>query len=100
MKQAQQMQKKLMDAQAQVELLEIEGSAGGGMVKITINGKGAAKSISIDPKLMDPSEKEMLEDLIVAAINDANTKKEDESNKKMGDLTGGMNLPAGFKLPM
>lgn len=100
MKQAQQMQKKLMDAQAQVEQLEVEGSAGAGMVKITINGKGAAKSISIDPKLIDPNEKEMLEDLIVAAINDANAKKDDEAGKRMGDLTGGMNLPAGFKLPM
>ncbi len=93
------MQKKLMDAQAQVEQMEVEGSAGGGMVKIKTNGKGQAKSIAIDPKLIDPNEKEMLEDLIVAAINDANAKREDESNKKMGDLTGGMNLPAGFKLP-
>lgn len=99
MKQAQQMQKKLLDAQAQVEQMEVEGSAGGGMVKVIMNGKGYIKSAFIDAKLLDPSEKETVEDLFAAAVNNANTKREDESNKKMGDLTGGMNLPAGLKLP-
>jgi DNA-binding YbaB/EbfC family protein len=99
MKQAQQMQKKLADAQAQIEQLEVEGASGGGMVKVTITGKGRLKAIAIDPKIIDANEKEMLEDLIVAAINDANDKKEASSENMMSGVAGGMNLPAGFKLP-
>ncbi|MDX1949253.1 MAG: YbaB/EbfC family nucleoid-associated protein [Rickettsiales bacterium] len=99
MKQAQNMQKKLMEAQSQVEEMEVSGASGGGMVKITINGKGHAKSIEIAPELINPSEKDILEDLIIAAINDANSKKEDEASKRMADLTGGLQLPPGFKMP-
>lgn len=99
MKQAQQMQKKLAEAQSQIELLEVEGSSGGGMVKVTITGKGRLKNIAIDPKIIDANEKEMLEDLIVAAINDANDKKDASSENMMSGVAGGLNLPAGFKLP-
>ncbi len=99
MKQAQQMQKKLVEAQSQVEELEVTGASGGGMVKITINGKGHAKSIEIASELINPNEKDILEDLIIAAINDANAKKEDEASKKMSELTGGLQLPPGFKMP-
>lgn len=99
MKQAQVMQKKMQEAQEQIEQMEVTGTAGGGMVTIVMNGKGTAKSIKIDPKVIDASDKEILEDLIVAAINDAKAKSEEESGKKMSDLTGGLNLPAGFKMP-
>lgn len=99
MKQAQQMQKKLADAQAQVETLEVTGTSGGGLVSININGKGKASKLIIDPKLIDPNDPEMLADLIVAAINNAADKKEEETAKMMSGVTGGMNLPAGFKMP-
>lgn len=98
MKQAQNMQKKLAEAQGQIEKLEVEGSAGG-MVSIKINGKGRASGLKIDPKVIDPNDPEMLADLIVAAINNAVDKKDEESAKMMGGVTGGMNLPAGLKLP-
>jgi DNA-binding YbaB/EbfC family protein len=99
MKQAQAMQKKLQDAQAVIENLEIEGSSGGGMVSIKINGKGKASALKIDPKIIDPNDSEMLADLIIAAINNAVDKKEEESSKKMSEVSGGLNLPAGFKMP-
>jgi len=99
MKQAQQMQKKLQDSQKEIELIETEGTSGGGLVKIILTGKGAAKNISIDPSLIDPEDKEVLEDLVVAAINDAVTKSEEEKAKKMADATGGMQLPPGMNLP-
>jgi len=99
MKQAQNMQKKLAEAQAQMELMEVEGSSGGGMVSIKLNGKGKASGLKIDKSLIDPSDPEMLADLIMAAINNAADKKEEESAKMMGGVTGGMNLPAGLKLP-
>ncbi len=99
MKQAQNMQKKLAEAQAAVELIEVEGTSGGGMVTVKINGKGKASALKIDPKIIDPTDPEMLADLITAAINNAVDKKEDETAKKMAAATGGMNLPAGLKLP-
>ncbi len=99
MKQAQAMQKKLAEAQSTIESLEVEGSSGGGMVTIKINGKGQASALKIDPKLIDPNDPEMLADLVVAAINNAVAKKEDESAKKMAEVSGGINLPPGFKLP-
>lgn len=99
MKQAQNMQKKLAEAQATVELIEVDGSSGGGLVSIKLSGKGKVSNLKIDPKLIDPNDPEMLADLIVAAVNNAVDKKEDETAKKMAGVTGGMNLPAGLKLP-
>lgn len=98
MKQAQQMQKKMEEAQAELENIEVTGSSGGDMVQITLNGKGIMKSAKIDPKVIDPDDLEMLEDLIVAAANDAKNKVDEESNKKMQDAAGGM-MPPGMKMP-
>lgn len=99
MKQAQQMQKKLQESQKEIELLETEGTSGGGMVKITLTGKGTASNLTIDKSIIDPEDKEMLEDLIVAAINDAANKSEEEKAKKMSEVSGGMQLPPGLNLP-
>ena len=92
MKQAQQMQSKL-------EEMELEGTAGAGLVTITMSGKGDLRRIKIDPKVADPAETEMLEDLIVAAHNDARRKIEAAAAEEMQKVTGGMQLPAGLKLP-
>jgi DNA-binding YbaB/EbfC family protein len=99
MKQAQQMQQKITELQADLEKRETEGAAGGGMVKVTLNGKGSMLKISIDPSLIDKDEKEMLEDLIVAAHNDAKGKVESSFNDEMGKVAGGLGLPGGLKLP-
>jgi len=98
MKQAQAMQQKLQDAQAELDNLEVEGSAGGGVVTVKISGKGHLKGISIDPSLMKPDEKEILEDLIVAAMNDARTKADRAAQERMESLTRGLPLPPGLKL--
>lgn len=99
MKQAQEMQAKMMNMQAKLEEAESEGSAGGGAVKLVISGKKMLKKITIDESLLAPSEKEMLEDLIVAAFNDAANKVEAVANEQMSQVTAGLNLPAGMKLP-
>ena len=99
MKQAQQMQQKMADMQAKLEAAEIEGVAGAGLVSITLSGKGALKRVKIDPKLADPAETEMLEDLILAAHADAKAKLDDMTETEMKDATGGMSLPPGLKLP-
>lgn len=99
MKQAQEMQNKITQMQEELESKEYEGASGGGMVKLTMNGKGIMKSLSIDDSLMDKDEKEMLEDLIVAAHNDAKQKAETDTADEMGKLTGGLQLPPGMKLP-
>jgi nucleoid-associated protein EbfC len=99
MKQAQQMQQRMAELQEELEKVEITGAAGGGMVRVTMTGKGTLRSVRIDPKLVDPNETEMLEDLIVAAGNDAKTKVEAHMQTEMQKLTGGMQLPPGFKLP-
>lgn len=99
MKQAQQMQAKMMEMQDKLETLEVEGAAGGGMVRAVLNGKGMARRFSIDPQLLSASEGEGLEDLLVAAVNDAKAKIEAKMAEKMAELTGGLNLPPGFKLP-
>jgi nucleoid-associated protein EbfC len=98
MKQAQAMQQKLQDAQAELETLEVDGSSGGGVVAVKVTGKGQLKAISIDPSLMNPDEKEILEDLIVAAMNDARTKSERVAQERMAELTKGLPLPPGMKL--
>lgn len=99
MKQASQMQKKMEDMQAALEASTVEGSAGAGMVHVTMSGKGELKALRIDPKLADPAEMEMLQDLIVAAHADARRKMEAAAAEEMQKVTGGLNLPAGMKLP-
>jgi len=99
MKQAQQMQAKMGEMQAKMELMEVSGASGGGMVQVLINGKGEMRKLKIDPSLVDPNDVEVLEDLIVAACNDAKAKVEASMQEEMQKVTGGMNLPAGFKLP-
>jgi DNA-binding YbaB/EbfC family protein len=99
MKQASQMQKKMEDMQAALEALTVEGSAGAGMVHVTMTGKNELRSVRIDPKLADPAEMEMLQDLIVAAHADAKRKVEAMAAEEMKKATGGMELPAGLKLP-
>jgi DNA-binding YbaB/EbfC family protein len=99
MKQAQQMQQRMVEMQAELERLELSGSAGGGMVSLTLTGKGDLRKVSIDKALMDPNDVEVLEDLILAAFNDAKSKVEAHSAAEMSKLTGGLNLPPGFKLP-
>ena len=98
MKQAQAMQQKLQDAQAELDNLEVEGSAGGGVVTVKVTGKGSLKAINIDPSLMNPDEKEILEDLIVAAMNDARGKADRAAQERMESLTKGLPLPPGLKL--
>ncbi len=99
MKQAQDMQSKLAKLQAELDVREIEGIAGGGAVKITLTGKGNAIRSSIDASVIDPNDKEMLEDLITAAINDARGKIDSTFTEEMGKVTSGLNLPPGMKLP-
>lgn len=99
MKQAQEMQTKIANLQAKVEAEEMDGSAGGGLVSLRINGKHNLLKVSIDASLLKAEEKEMLEDLIVAAFNDAKTKMDDSTASQMSAITSGMNLPAGIKLP-
>ncbi|AIK97170.1 YbaB/EbfC family nucleoid-associated protein [Candidatus Odyssella acanthamoebae] len=98
MKQAQQMQQKMADMQQKMEQTEIIGASGAGLVQVTINGKSEMRSLKIDPSLVDPQEIDVLEDLIVAAFNDAKSKLESQMSEEMGKITGGMNIP-GMKLP-
>ena len=99
MKQAQQMQQKMADMQAKLDAAEIEGVAGAGLVAVTLSGKGALKRVKIDPKLADPAETEMLEDLILAAHADAKAKLDEMTESEMKSAAGGMSLPPGLKLP-
>ncbi|MBW7851473.1 MAG: YbaB/EbfC family nucleoid-associated protein [Rhodospirillales bacterium] len=99
MKQAQQMQAKMADMQAKLGDMEIGGAAAGGMVAVTLNGRGEMRKVKIDRSLVDPEDVEVLEDLIVAAYNDAKGKVEATMQEEMAKLTGGLGLPPGFKLP-
>ena len=99
MKQAQQMQSKMAEMQAKMAELEVTGASGGGMLQVTLNGKSEMKKIKIDKALVDPEDIEVLEDLIIAAFNDAKVKAETAMQDEMSKLTGGLNLPAGMKLP-
>lgn len=99
MKQAQQMQAKMQELQTKLEAMEVEGQSGAGLVVVTLNGKGDMRRLSIDPKLADPSDVEMLQDLIVAAHNDAKQKLEQTAAAEMQKISGGLNLPPGMKLP-
>ena len=96
MKQAQMMQQKLADAQKELEEMEIEGESGGGMVKVVCNGKKVISSISIDPKAVDPDDVEMLEDMVMAAVNEALRSAAETVEREMGKLTGGMGMPGLF----
>ena len=99
MKQAQAMQEKMAEVQARLETVEMTGAAGGGTVQLTLNGKGDVKKVRIDKALLDPDEVEVLEDLIVAAFNDAKAKVSAHAEQEMQKLTGGLQLPGGMKLP-
>ena len=99
MKQAQQMQAKMAEMQASLETAEMTGHSGGGMIAVTLNGKGDLKKLKIDKTVIDPSEPEVLEDLIVAAFNDARAKVNAHAESEMQKLTGGLALPGGMKLP-
>jgi DNA-binding YbaB/EbfC family protein len=98
MRQAQQMKETMQKAQAELATLEVTGEAGGGMVKVVLNGQHEAKRVTIDPRLMT-EEKDMLEDLLVAACNDAARKIAASTQEKYSGLMSGMNLPPGVKLP-
>lgn len=99
MKQAQELQGRMAEMQERLAQHEITGQAGGGLVRVTLNGKGEMQSISIDPSLIKPDEQVILQDLIVVAFRDAKGKLENFMAEQMAQMTGGMNLPAGLKLP-
>ena len=98
MKQAQQLQSKMQELQNELDAVAVDGTSGGGMVTVTLSGKGELKGLKIDDSLMKPSEKEILEDLLIAAHADARRKSEALLQDKMKDLTGGLPLPPGLKL--
>lgn len=99
MKQAQQLQAKMAEAQLELENTEVEGEAGGGLVKVRLTAKGALKAITIDPSLIKADEKEILEDLIVSAHTQARARADEAMAEKMKAMTGGLQLPPGMKLP-
>jgi DNA-binding YbaB/EbfC family protein len=99
MKQASQMQQKMQEMQARLDATIIEGVSGAGLVRLTVNGQGALKGIKIDPKLADPNDIEMLEDLIIAAHADAKAKLDHLKETEMKNAAGGLTLPPGMKLP-
>lgn len=99
MKMAQDAQNKLMEAQANLDKVEVEGVSGGGLVRIKATAKGRIVSVTIDESLLAPSEKGMVEDLVAAAINDARGKADAASQEALRDATGGLQLPPGFKMP-
>ena len=99
MKQAQAMQARMQELQAQLELVEVEGQAGSGSVRVTLNAKGVMRGIAIEPSLLTASEKDMLEDLIVTAHEDARRKGEALVQERMQAVTAGIPLPPGMKLP-
>ena len=99
MKQATQLKAKMEEMQAELDQITVEGAAGGGMVKVTLNGKGDLRRVAIDPSLMTADDREVLEDLLVAAHADAKQKVEAQMAEEMQKATAGLNLPAGMKLP-
>jgi len=98
MKQAQKMQADMQKAQEEIGNMEVEGQSGGGMVKVLMNGRHEVRRVSLDDSLME-DDKEMIEDLLAAAVNDAVRRIEQESSEKMSGVTAGMNLPGGMKFP-
>ena len=99
MKQAQQMQERMAEMQAQLDTVEMTGAAGGGMVQVTLTGKGDVRKVKLDRSIVDPNEVEVIEDLLLAAFNDARAKVESHVAEEMSKLTGGLKMPPGFKLP-
>jgi len=99
MKMAQEAQNKLLQAQDDLDKVEVEGVSGGGMVKIRASAKGRIIAVEIDESILRPSEKQMVEDLVAAAINDARSKADVAAQEAMRDVTGGLQLPPGFKMP-
>lgn len=99
MKQAQQMQENLQRLQQEMEEMEVMGTAGGGMVSATVTGKGKLRRIEVDPSLITADDKEVMEDLVVAAVNDAQGKAEARMQEETQKLMGGLQLPPGMKLP-
>ena len=99
MKQAQQLQENMKRAQDEIAKLEVTGEAGGGMAKVVMNGKHEVSRVMLDASIVSGDDKDMLEDLVAAAVNDAVQKVERTSQQKMSSLMGGMNLPPGMKLP-
>ncbi len=99
LRQAQELQAKMAEMQAKLEQEQISGQSGGGLVRVTLNGKGEMRGLEVDPSLLSPSEREVLEDLVMAAHNDAKAKLEAFTAEEMGKLTGGLQLPPGMNLP-
>ncbi len=99
LKQAQAMQAKMAELQESLGTMEVQGAAGAGMVSVTLNGKGEMRALKIDPSLASPDEIEVLEDLIVAAFNDAKAKVESHMQERMAEVTGGLKLPPGLGFP-
>jgi len=99
MKQAQEMQAKMQEMQDRLAEIEIDGTAGAGLVTVTLNGKGDMRGMKIDPSIFTSGDAEVVEDLIVAAHNDARVKSEQRMQEEMSKVTGGLNLPPGMKLP-
>ena len=99
MRAAQNVQEQMTQAQAKLDQIEVEGAAGGGMVKVRASAKGRIIAVSIDPSLLTPNDKDMLEDLVAAAFNDARAKADVAANAEMQKMTAGLPLPPGFKLP-
>lgn len=99
MKQVQEMQGKMQDMQAKLQQQTVTGSAGGGLVSVVLNGKGDMQGVTIDPSLLKPEEREIVEDLVMAAHNDARGKVEKMMADQMKEVTGGMALPSGFPMP-
>ena len=99
LKQAQEMQAKMAEIQAQLADMTVEGVSGAGLVTVTLNGKGEMKGLKVDPSLIKPDEAEILEDLVVAAHADAKAKAEANTAEAMKELTGGLELPPGLNLP-
>ena len=98
MKKVQEMQSKMAALQDELETIEVEGASGGGMVKVVMTAKGAVKGVTIDESLLQPGEKDILEDLMVAAVNDARTKAERTAQDRMSSITAGLPIPPGMKL--
>ena len=98
MQQAQELQSRMQKMQAELETIEVEGQSAAGMVKITLNGKGDVRALTIDPSLLKPEEVEIVEDLIVAAFQDGKSKVEQAAQSKMQEVAGGLPLPPGMKI--
>jgi DNA-binding YbaB/EbfC family protein len=96
LRQAQALQRKLMEAQERLAAEEVVGSAGGGMVRVTANGAGEVRAVAIDPEVVDPGDVELLQDMILAAVNEAMRSAKELENERLGGLAGGLGLPPGL----